>query len=123
MTILDGPMGRLARTLVAQFGRPALIEQNGESRYDTATGTVTMDVLDTIECHVVLSEFQNREIDGTIIQQGDRKGIVSRVALGYQPTANRDTLTEGGRTWKILRLIGYSSGAEEAAYECHLRRA
>lgn len=122
MAILDGPMGTLAKSMVKQFGRAATISQKGAPEYDTTTGKTTAAESSSISCHVVLTEFTVREIDGTLVEHGDRKGIVSRLAVGYEPTINRDTLTEGGRTWKILRVLGYSSGAQEAAYELHLRR-
>lgn len=122
MGTLDGAMGKLAQTMVQKFGRPATISRKGEGFRDSTLGKTTHAETSSISCHVVLNEFNVREIDGTLVQHGDRKGIVSRLAVGYEPTINRDTLTEGGREWKILRLIGYSSGEQEAAYELHLRR-
>jgi len=121
MTILDAPMGALARTLVGTFGRAATINRKGASDYDTATGRTLSDT-SSISCSVVIEAFAAGLIDGTIVQQGDVKGIVSGLEVGYKPVAARDTLTEGGRTWQIVNVIGYSSGASEAAYSLHLRR-
>lgn len=121
MTILDAPMGALAQTLVGTFGRPATIQRKGASLYDTSTGRALNDESD-VECSVVFENFAAGLIDGTIVQQGDVKGIVSGLEVGYKPNPARDTLTEGGRVWKIVGVTGYSSGASEAAYSLHLRR-
>lgn len=121
MTILDAPMGALARNLIGTFGRPATITRKGESFYDTSTGRALHDESE-VACSVVIEAFAAGLVDGTIVQQGDVKGIVSGAEVGYKPVPARDTLTEGGRTWQIVNVIGYSSGAREAAYSLHLRR-
>ncbi len=121
MTVLDSAMGALAQNLIGTFGRPATIASKGESAYDTATGR-TASTESSISCSVVIEAFAAGLIDGTLVQQGDVKGLVSGLEVGYKPNPARDTLTEGGREWKIVGVIGYSSGASEAAYSLHLRR-
>ncbi len=121
--ILDGPMGKLARNLIDTFGAPATLSRKGAPLYDTATGQTATPETSSDSCSVVYEEFSAREIDGTLVRLGDRKGIVSRLKIGYEPEPNLDTLTEGSKTWMIVRLIGYPTGAEEAAYSLHLRPA
>lgn len=121
MTILDGSMGKLAKNLIDTFGAPATLSRKGAPLYDTETGDTETPEDSSIACTVVYEDFRAHEIDGTLIRFGDRKGLVSRLKIGYEPEPNLDTLTEGGKTWKIVRLIGYPSGAEEAAYSLHLR--
>lgn len=119
--VLDGPLGRVAKTLIGTFGAPATLSRRGAPLYDTTTGKSTTAETSSITCSVVWEEFSIREIDGTTIKHGDRKALVSRLAIGYQPNPERDLLTEGGQTYRVLRLLGYPTGAEEAAYSLHVR--
>jgi hypothetical protein len=124
MTILDAPMGALAQNLIATFGRPATLRRPGTGgEYDATTGQIEGAQGPTdVPCQVVFEEFGEHQIDGTLIQAGDRKAIVSRVTLGTEPVPQSDTLVEGDNTWQILRVEGFSSGAFEAAYAMHVRR-
>ena len=121
MATLDRPMGRLAKTLLKKFGRAAVLKRAGAAAYDTPTGRAFASNTD-ITCEVVFEEFSESQHDGTLVQAGDRKALVSRIRIGVQPTPDSDTLVEGGRTWRIVQVLGYSSGAEEAAYSLHVRR-
>lgn len=122
MAILDKPMGKLAKTLTSKFGRSATLKHvAGRPLYNTATGTVS-ETATSISCTVVFGEFTEKQIDGTLVKQGDRKAVVSRLDINVEPAPDKSVLIEGGRTWKIVRVIGYSSGAQEAAYELHVRR-
>lgn len=120
---LDGAMGKLARKVIRQFGRSCVVVRKGDGFYDHSLGRDTRDEIERIPCHAAITSYGEREIDGTLIQQGDRRALVSRQALGYEPTPMADTLIEGGRTWLIVRLSAFSSGSQEAAYELQLRRA
>lgn len=123
MAILDQPMGKLAKSLIGKFGRSATLKRSSTAYYDASVGKNRATSPTDVSCTVVITEFEQREVDGSLVKAGDRKGLVSASALGnVEPVANRDTLVEGGRTWQIVRFIGYSSGAQEAAYELHLRR-
>lgn len=125
MGSLDSALGQVAKTLVKFGGRPATLVRPGPGgAYVPATGRVTGASPDTLSypCEVVFAEYSASQIDGTLIRAGDRRAIVSRLRLGTEPVPNSDTLVEGGRTWQIVRLVGYSSGSQEAAFECQVRR-
>ncbi len=124
MGTLDGALGGVAQTLIRTFGRSATLIRPGSSgSFDTASLTITGAGSPTsYSCFVVFAEYTQSQIDGTLIKAGDRKAVVSRLALGVEPLPQSDTLYEGGRTWQIISLIGYSSGEQEAAYELQVRR-
>lgn len=122
MGVLDAPMAKVAQSLVKTFGRPATLRAYGAPFYDTPTGSVShAGGYADVACHVAISEYAERQIDGTAIRRGDRRAIVSRLAIGGEPVADRDKIIEGGRTWRIVAVRGFSSGEQEAAYECQLR--
>lgn len=117
-------MGGVAKTLLGTFGRSAsLVRPGAGGAYDPATGTITgASTAVTYPCEIVFDEFSEGQIDGTLIKAGDRKALVSRLRVGVEPIPNSDYLTEGGRTWQIVRVMGYSSGAQEAAYNLQIRK-
>lgn len=117
-------MGQVARTLVGTFGRSATLRRpGGGGGYNPATGLIEAPGSSTdYTCEVVFEDFAQAQIDGTLVRAGDRKALVSRLRLGTEPVPQSDVLIEGGRTWQIVRLLGYSSGAQEAAYTLHVRR-
>jgi len=121
MGALDGPMAAVAATLVRGFGRSATLRRApaSESGY---TGAAPAGSTTDYPCSVVFEEFGESQIDGTLIQRGDRKAIVARSTLATEPVPARDTLIEGGRTWRIVGFTGYSSGEQEAAYSLQVRR-
>lgn len=121
-------MGAMAKTLVRAFGRAATIERPGTTSYDPTTGTASATGALSVACEVTLTNFEERQVDGTLVQEGDRKAMVSRLRLeddggaGFVPVPSVDALVEGGRTWKIVGVLGISSGDEEAMFILHVRR-
>lgn len=122
MGILDAPMAAVAKTLTGTFGRPATLKVYLPPLYDDSTGATSSGTPTEVSCSVVLSEYTDHQIDGTLIKAGDRKAIVSRSEIATKPVPDRDTLVIGSETWRIVRVTGYSSGESEAAYELQLRR-
>ncbi len=120
MGVLDGPMAKVANTLVGTFGRAATFKDYPEPTYRVPTGTAITTPTD-ISCKVSVQEFHDSQIDGTLIKRGDRLFIVARSDLGVEPAANRDEIVVDGKTWSIVGVKGLSSGEQEAAYELHVR--
>jgi hypothetical protein len=123
MTLLDGPMAQVANQLVGTFGRPASLRRySSADYYNPETLKVEAAALPTdTPCSVAFVRFEETSLDTTLIQDGDRAAIVPRLSVTTQPVPNSDELVEGGRVGEIVRVGGISSGAQEAAYELHLR--
>lgn len=125
MSVLDGPMGQLAATLIDSVGlgsRPATLRRTAASDGGYNAGVAGGGAVTDYACRVAFAEYGQGQIDGTLIRAGDRKAIASRVTLTVEPDPARDTLIESGRTWQIVAVKGFSSGAQEAAYEMQVRR-
>lgn len=122
MGVLDGAMGSVAQTLVSTFGRSATLKRYSTPVYDDSTGKTSSGTATDVSCSVVFEEFADRQIDGTLIKAGDRKAIVSRLDVTSAPVPDRDELAVDSQTWRIVRVLGHSSGDSEAAYTLHLRR-
>ena len=117
-------MAQVANSLLSTFGRSATLRRPGsKGTYDPSTGTYSGGATPTdVPCSVVFSDFAVGQIDGTLVKLGDRKALVSRIALTLEPVPDRDSLVVNSQAWKIVRVIGYSSGEQEAAYNLHVRR-
>lgn len=123
MGALDGPLANVAQTLLGKFGRGATLRRPGTpGTYDPTTGGYTGGSAPTsVPCNVVFSEFGVGQIDGTLVKLGDRKALVARADLTEEPVPDRDTLVVNSKVWAIKRVLGYSTGEYEAAYELHVR--
>lgn len=132
MGVLDAALGKVAQTLIGKFGRPAVIVRQGAGGgYNARTGTITGAATEfSIPCEVVFEEYTESQVDGTLIRAGDRVALVSRLRIqatedasaSPEPIPQSDVLTEGGRTWQIVRVTGISSGEQEAVYKLQVRR-
>jgi hypothetical protein len=123
MSILDGPMGRLADTLTRQFGRVAYIVRPGTEDYDPATGsTGRRDLPQRVPVTTVIEDYVASEIDSTLILAGDRKALVPGAQLGFTIVPGADRMLLNGEEWEIVRVVGYSSGTREAAFTLQIRR-
>lgn len=125
MGALDGPMGTVARTLVGSLGGTGTYIQPGTGGgFNPATGNVEAAGDDT-ETSVAVAPGGPGSLNlfpEAAVEQGDQVAIVSRVALGFEPSPGADRLTWQGVTWRIIAVERYTSGDQDAAYALLLRR-
>lgn len=123
MSVLDGVMGRLADTLTTTFGRSVALWSPGvDGAYDPATGQVTGSAAPTsTPVRIVYDDSRLDLFPETLIQGGERVGIVARVQAGF-PVAGRDQIRDGAEVYEVVMVMPYSSGEQEAAFALLLRR-
>lgn len=122
MSVLDGPMANVAKSLVGTFKRSATLRWYGASFYDDSTGKNSPTPTD-VSCAISPPQaYSLSQIDGTLIKAGDMHFIVARTGIGREPKANRDEFIIGSQTWFIVRVMPISSGESDAAYDVHVRR-
>jgi len=101
------------------FRRPS----NGGS-YSPATGTVTGGSNADETARVVFLNYTSRDIDGTLVQRGDRKAVMAATyngtALSKTPQID-DELRGEGDAVRILSVQTIKSGATILAYICQAR--
>lgn len=61
---------KTAGRLLAQYGQPIILRHTQEGVYDHDTGIVSTDVAEE-NCRGVVDNYQQSDIDGTVVQQGD----------------------------------------------------
>lgn len=112
---------KIAKDLIDKFG--TLVEYRVISRtQDSASGTVTESAAaSTIRAAVV--DYDERMIDGTVVQIGDLRMFVAARDLDADPVPTAVRVMVRGQTWTVVRHKVWEDGDETAAYEIQLRSA
>lgn len=101
------------------FRRPS----NGGS-YNPATGAVSGGSNDDETARVVFLNYTSRDIDGTLVQRGDRKAVMAATyngaALSKTPQID-DELRGEGDAVRIVSVQTIKSGSTVLAYICQAR--
>lgn len=117
---LDSTFRPLAVNLISDFGSTATWTRQ-TSTFDPSTGKTTD--ADT-SYSVVISPpapYNNRRVDGTVIQVGDTMAMLAAEGLAFTPTIG-DYLTHKTIRWQVVGLVPIYSGELISAYEVQLRK-
>lgn len=102
------------------FRRP----NNGGS-YNAATGAITGGTNADEMARVVFLSYTARDIDGTLVQRGDRKAVMAATYNGTALTKTPqidDELRGEGDAVRIVSVQTIKSGASILAYICQARK-
>jgi len=105
--------------IIKEFGQPVVITNGTSTMYNPDTGLVTTTV-NTIQANGVTVNYNLNAIDGTMIQQGDVKLILSPIGITDITTAQSATVQ--GKEYTIVPPIKTNSPAGiPVSYEVNLR--
>lgn len=105
--------GRLRSTagrLVPRFGAEAVLRRWNSGRSED----------DEWPTHVVLSDYSDRQIDGTLVLMGDFLAYVAASDVAQEPQSG-DRLFWGDRERTIVRVRTTKPGSTALLYECQMR--
>lgn len=109
-----------ADRLLTRFGQSATLRQttvSGGDGWDPGSGdTVVTDTTIT----VAVLEYEVGQIDGTVIQNGDRRVFVSAQGVGVTP-APADVLIVGSDQLRIVNVKPLSPASTVVMWECQCR--
>ncbi len=111
-------MQATAERLIARFGYATQLERDGAPTgppHDPQPGEPTRH-----GCRVVELEYSLTDRDTTLVQQGDKLGLIS-TAIDIQPGKD-DRLLLGGQLYHLIDLQPLSPGGQDLLYEFHARR-
>lgn len=111
-------MASTANRLIDRFGRAMAIRRAG-----VETGPPhdpTFEPPTDHACRGVVLDFDNREIDGTLILATDRRVYLSLAGLEIEPSAS-DRLVVGTDSLSIERVKPLAPGGIALLYEIHAR--
>lgn len=111
-------MQATAERLIARFGYATQLERDGAPTgppHNPRPGSATRH-----DCRVVELEYSLNDRDTTLVQQGDKLGLIS-TAVDVQPGKD-DRLLLGGHLYHLIDLQPLSPSGQVLLYEFHARR-
>ena len=111
-------MAATANELFAEFGQAVTITRRTSGAYAVATGIATV-TSSTQRGTGAVFDWQNRDIDGTLIRTGDKRLILS--AVGITAPAVDDTVTIGGTVYTVKVVKPLAPAGTVVMYELNLR--
>jgi hypothetical protein len=120
MTKFDDIFVPLAEQLIDDTFGFAVTHRRVTRTYDPATGKNTNSNSDTSITVTPPAPYEQRRIDGTVIQLGDQRIMISS-RTGIVPES-ADLFIIGGVTWQVVAIFPIVSGEQTAAYEVQLRQ-
>jgi hypothetical protein len=111
----------MAERLIAKAGQPATLVRAtrvGGNPKDPRTGTVTPA---NHAVKVVETEYDIREIDGTVILRSDRRFLMSTEGLGQVDPNSADALIVGGKTLQVVSMKPLQPGGVVLLYDVQAR--
>jgi hypothetical protein len=119
-TAFDNIFVPLAETLVDNTFGFSATHRRVTRTYNPDTGKNTVSNTDTSVKITPPSPYDQRRIDGTVIQLGDQQVIISTKS-GVVPKS-ADQFVIGGNVWQVVQVSPIVSGEQTAAYEIQLRQ-
>jgi hypothetical protein len=110
------PLAQVALDQIANFGRDCVLGRVTESSYNFDTGANSGGSTAEETIKAVVTDFTDKEIDGVIVQRGDRLYTIAAKDL-TAPVLN-DYLDD----WKILNVQTIKTGDTALLYKCQVRK-
>lgn len=111
-------MASVANDLLSEYGQPVTLMHHQAGVYDPSLGTVA--IANAIETAVgAVFDYKSSEIDGTLIQRGDKKLLISVTGI-TEPKLN-DSVTIGAKTYVIKSINEINPAGTVVMYQCQIR--
>lgn len=114
-----GPIQATAKRLIDRFGRDMTLRARSHGTYNPATATVTRTQTD-YPAIGYLDQYAQEDIDGTLIQVGDQRVIMSPT-VPVEPKTG-DALVIDSDEWEIVRSQPLKPATTLLLYELQVRR-
>lgn len=112
-------MAALADELLGEYGAPALLTRVTPGGYDPDTGTTTPDVTTTWDGTGAAFDYEQDDIDGTKIRQGDQRVYMSVAGVVNPQTG--DTLTIDGVVLNVVISRALKPASTAVLYDVQVR--
>lgn len=108
-----------AQTLIARFGTSVTFVEVTTGAYDPATATPGESTTNHSATAVLLN-YKLKDIDGTLIQSGDRIALISTTLTAVPKPG--DKITIGSDTWVVVDSQPLSPGGTDLLYAAQVRK-
>jgi hypothetical protein len=107
-----------------KFGSYAYVTVTTRGDYNSATDAYATGSVATYTQHVIVTDFQQKEIDGTLIKPGDKKVLLPAYGLPRLDQLDETQswkLTQGGKDLEAIMLNALVPGGTVVMYEVQVR--
>lgn len=106
------------RKVIAKLGEPCTVTSVTQGAFDPATGTVGAGTTTTQSGFAAPDQYNSFEIDGTVVQRGDVKLSLSKLAT--RPAVG-DTVTLDSKTYRIMDVYPARMSGADVIYVVQAR--
>ncbi len=110
------PVAKLALDQISNFGRECILKRVTEGTYNFTTGANSGGSIASQTIKAVVTDFEDKEIDGNLIQRGDKLYTIAAKDL-TAPSLN-DMIDD----CKILNIKTIQTGDTPLLYKCQVRK-
>jgi hypothetical protein len=118
MTFDYRQIAALSTNLLTQFGGSVSISRTTGKTINPVTGAVTPGTAQTLTAKGAVVEYEDRKIDGTMIQRGDKLVLID---AGFEPLQT-DLVMIDAQPWQIIRIETVRPAAVAVLYKLQVRR-
>lgn len=120
-------MAATAKRLIEKNGRTVTLVRLSRSALDTNKPWRGPDpdpdpAPAAITCKAVIVPYEAKELEGSLIRNGDKRAFIADTSLPDHDLEKFDTLIDGGDTYKIVSVALFNPGDVRLLYEIQLRR-
>lgn len=109
---------------LSKYGVSCVLDAGAAPSVDLATGSATAAQTRNVASKCLLKEYSSREIDGTVIRQGDTRVLLAATALARQKITPEvgHHFTFSGVRWRVQNVKPIWPGGVAVAYWLQLRK-
>ena len=114
----------LAETAINQIadkGRAVTLVYKTQGTYVPASDTITGQSSTTQTVKMLITNYNKREVNETLIKSGDLLGILANDSLTRAPKTS-DQVTDGGETYSVVNVEYIKPGPTVLIYKLQLRK-
>ena len=121
-TTLDTKLVPKVLALITKYGKSVLFKLLPSKSYDATKGTVTLgDEVQYAKYVIPPFQFNDKYIDGNLVQVGDMQIGLPASGLEFTPENNIRVIIDSV-VWRIIRYSPIYTGTQIALYIFHLRK-
>lgn len=108
-----------ADALLTEFGQSVTVRRQSAGAYNPDTGASSITTTDVIG-HGAVFDRNAKDIDGAMIQHGDKQLLLSASGMAKPSTA--DTVIIGGESWRVIDPQEISPAGIPVLYDINIRK-
>ncbi len=120
MSALSDALAASSASLVAEIGVSVTFRRVPQTAYNPVTGSTTEGAAQDETVKVMFLDYREAEIDGQLIQRGDRRAVLAASGLTKEPDAG-DFFVGEGDTVRVISVRRVEAAGSGLVYVCQVR--